>query len=277
MLLQELNSASNAGHLTGQGIDQSVILKRMKSRLFIILLVFAGMICCNETFAQGEQKAIIFRGVVVEGKTSQRLPGTYIFIPKAGRGTLAGQDGTFEISVFPGDSIVYSYLGYSKQYHVIPRKYNSDVYSAIVAMKEDVTLLSEVKIYPWATEEEFKKAFLALQLPDQADRDALAKSTSAEYLTRMAAQAPNNAQTNYRYTMDQQLFGRESAAGKGFATTFPFLNPFAWANFIKGVKKGDLKQKDYRRDLGNTPAETINRQDFLPPTDNEKNVKKGEN
>ncbi|WP_221394208.1 carboxypeptidase-like regulatory domain-containing protein [Dyadobacter sp. NIV53] len=246
----------------------------MKRCFFISILILSGIIGSRDVFAQGEQKAIIFSGIVVAGKTSERLPGAYIFIPKAGTGKLANSDGSFTIPVFPGDSIVYSYVGYKKQHHVIPRNFNSDTYSAIVAMQEDVTLLSEVKIYPYATEEEFKKAFLALQLPDQADRDALARSTSAEYINRMAAQVPNNGQTNYRYTMDQQLFGRESAAGKNFATTFPFLNPFAWAKFVKSVKNGDLKQKDWRKDLGETPRENINKQDFIPPTDDEKDIKK---
>lgn len=245
----------------------------MKRRLFILLVVFAAIFGSSELFAQGERKAIIFHGIVVAGKSSDRLPGAYIFIPRAGAGTLADGRGEFTIPVFPGDSIVYSYVGYKTQYHVIARSYNSETYSAIVAMQENVTMLSEVKIYPYATEEEFKRAFLALKLPDEADRAALAKSTDIDYINRMATLVPNNAQTNYRYSMDQQLFGRESAANKNFATTFPFLNPFAWANFIKSVKNGDLKKKDYRRDIGNTPRENIGRQDFLPPTDDEKQEK----
>lgn len=231
------------------------------SLLFLVFLLIASSFGLDAR-AQGEQKAIIFTGVVVAGKSTERLPGAYIFIPKAGRGTLANNAGYFSIPVFPGDSIVYSYVGYKTQYHVIPRNYNAETYSAIIAMQESVTMLAEVRVYPYATEEEFKKAFLALRLPDQDDRDALARSTDIEYLTRMAAQAPNNAQTNYRYTMDQQLFGRESAANKGFATTFPFLNPFAWSRFIKSVKDGDLKQKEYRKDLNQTPRENMTRQDF---------------
>ena len=231
------------------------------SLLFLVVLLIATSFGLHAR-AQGEQKAIIFTGVVVAGKSTERLPGAYIFIPKAGRGTLANNAGYFSIPVFPGDSIVYSYVGYKTQYHIIPRNYNAETYSAIIAMQESVTMLAEVRVYPYATEEEFKKAFLALRLPDQDDRDALARSTDIEYLTRMAAQAPNNAQTNYRYTMDQQLFGRESAANKGFATTFPFLNPFAWSRFIKSVQDGDLKKKEYRKDLNQTPRENMTRQDF---------------
>lgn len=235
----------------------------MKNFLPIFILFAVVSLGGHTAFAQGEQKAIMFTGVVVAGKNTERLPGAYIFIPRAGRGTLTNNVGYFSIPVFPGDSIVYSYVGYRTQYHVIPREYNDPTYSAIIQMQESVTMLAEVRVYPYATEEEFKKAFLALRLPDQADRDALARSTDMEYITRMAAQMPNNAQTNYRYTMDQQLFGRESAANKGFATTFPFLNPFAWGRFIKSVQDGDLKKKEYRKDLNQTPRESMSRQDFI--------------
>lgn len=235
----------------------------MKNSFLLLLFLLTLSLFSPAAHAQGERKAIIFTGVVVAGKSTERLPGAYIFIPKAGRGTLANNAGYFSIPVFPGDSIVYSYVGYKTQYHVIPRNYNAETYSAIIAMQESVTMLAEVRVYPYATEEEFKKAFLALKLPDQADRDALARSTDIDYINRMAAQMPNNAQTNYRYTMDQQLFGRESAANKGFATTFPFLNPFAWSKFIKSVQDGDLKKKEYRKDLNQTPREEMTRQDFI--------------
>ncbi len=237
-------------------------MKMKNSLSFLVFLLIASSFGLDVR-AQGEQKAIIFTGVVVAGKSTERLPGAYIFIPKAGRGTLANNAGYFSIPVFPGDSVVYSYVGYKTQYHVIPRNYNAETYSAIIAMQESVTMLAEVRVYPYATEEEFKKAFLALKLPDQADRDALARSTDIDYINRMAAQMPNNAQTNYRYTMDQQLFGRESATNKGFATTFPFLNPFAWSRFIKSVQDGDLKKKEYRKDLNQTPREEMTRQDFI--------------
>lgn len=235
----------------------------MRKLLLFIFFVLTVTLFGQRAQAQGEQKAIIFTGVVVAGKSTDRLPGAYIFIPKAGRGTLTNNAGYFSIPVFPGDSIVYSYVGYKTQFHVIPRNYNAETYSAIIAMQESVTMLAEVRVYPYATEEEFKKAFLELKLPDQADRDALARSTDPDYINRLAQQLPNNAQTNYRYTMDQQLFGRESAANKGFATTFPFLNPFAWANFIKSVQNGDLKQKEYRKDLNQTPRENMTRQDYI--------------
>lgn len=236
---------------------------KMKNLLLYIVIFLSVGLYSHSAQAQGERKAIIFTGFVVAGKSTDRLPGAYIFIPKAGRGTLTDNVGYFSIPVFPGDSIVYSYVGFKTQYHIVPRNYNAETYSAIIAMQESITMLAEVRVYPYATEEEFKKAFLEIKLPDQADRDALARSTDIDYINRMAAQLPNNAQTNYRYTMDQQIFGRESAANKGFATTFPFLNPFAWSKFIKSVQDGDLKKKEYRKDLNETPRENMTRKDFI--------------
>src|SRR5690606_38849579 len=101
------------------------------------------------------------------------------------------------------------------------------------------------------------------QLPDQADQEAIAKSMDPDYINRMSAFVGNNAQTNYRHTMNQYMFGRESMANRGFATTMPFLNPFDWASFIKSVKKGDLKQKEeWRKELGATPKENLSRKDL---------------
>ncbi|GAA4434401.1 hypothetical protein GCM10023091_09260 [Ravibacter arvi] len=229
-----------------------------------ILLVFLAALSTIPAFGQGERKAIMFNGIVV-GANQERLPAASIIIPRAGKGTIADRDGYFVVPVFPGDSIVFSYIGYKNQYFNIPKNFNGESFSAIIAMRENVQMLSEVRVWPYRTEDEFKKAFLEMRLPDQADRDALAKSTDPEYINRMAMMVPNNAQTNFRHSIDQQLFGRESYANRSFGTTMPFLNPFAWANFIKGVKKGDLKRKEWHKDLNQAPRENISRQDYINP------------
>jgi hypothetical protein len=212
-----------------------------------------------EVQAQGQVKSIMFTGRVVGGKNAQTLSKTYIFIPRAGRGTLADDGGYFALPVFPGDSIVFSFLGFQKQYHVIPRRHAEESYSAIILMKEDVKTLAEVKVYPYATEEEFKKAFLEMKLPDEMERKNLEKNTRQEYLMAMAAITPSSAATNYRAYMDNQIFGRDNAANRSFTTALPFTNPFAWANFIKSLKNGDLKKKEYREILNQAPRENVSR------------------
>ena len=228
--------------------------------VFILLLTIG---ISGSAWAQGQQKTIMFNGRVVGGKTAQTLSRTYIFIPRAGRGTLADDSGYFTLPVFPGDSITFSYLGYHRQYHVVPRRLEDESYSAIIMMKEDVQTLAEVKVYPYSTEEEFKKAFIAMKLPDELERQSLENSTRQDYLMMMAAAAPMGAMGNYRNFMDQQLYGRESMAGRSFMGAVPIFSPFALLSLYKSIKRGDLKKKEYRQILNATPRENISRQDFL--------------
>jgi len=102
-----------------------------------------------------------------------------------------------------------------------------------------------------------------MRLPDEKERENLARNTSAESMQRLAAITPMSAGANFRYYMNQQLYGRESMASRSQLTTLPFLNPFAWSNFIRSVKNGDLKKKEYRSDMNATPKENLTREDII--------------
>lgn len=233
----------------------------IKGILFGCLFCLTGLF--SAAFAQGQERQITFTGFITGGKTNEPLPGAYIYIPKAGRGVLSATNGYFALPVYPGDSIIFSYVGFKTQYHIIPRRLSDVTYSAVVALQEDVKMLAEVKVYPYATEELFKQAFVNMKLPDEKQREALAKNTDPEYLMRLAAVTPMGAVANHQYFMNQQYFGREAITNRGQATTLPFLNPFAWANFIKSVKNGDLSKKDFRKELNQAPRENITREDIL--------------
>lgn len=240
-------------------------MKTLIIKVITVLAVASGlMVAAPQTArAQGQEKLIMFTGIITAGKTSEPLPEAYISIPRAGRGVLSNTVGYFAIPVLPGDSVVFSYVGYKKQYHIIPRRLAETSYSAVVAMQEDVQMLTEVKVYPYPTEELFKQAFVNLKLPDEKERENMARNLSEESMQRLAAMTPMSAAGNYRYYLNQQWFGRESMTGRTQMTTIPFLNPFAWANFIKSVKNGDLKKKDFRQELNATPPEGLSRQDIL--------------
>lgn len=237
----------------------------MKNLLLTLLLVLtAGL--AGHLRAQGQQKVIIFTGRVLGGKQAEPLPGAYIFIPKAGKGTLSDNSGYFALPIFPGDSILFKYLGYKDQYYIVPRRLMEESYSAIVLLKEDVRTLAEVKVYPYATLEEFKRAVVDLKLPDEEARENLARNTDSEYLARLAAATPMSAGSNYRNFMNQQLFGRESAQNRSSVTMSPFLNPFAFLSLFRDVKSGRFK-KGFNQTY-EAPRENVTRQDLLNQSKN---------
>lgn len=229
--------------------------------LGVSLLLLSGAF--TSLFAQGQDRQITFTGFLTGGKTNEPLPGAYIYIPKAGKGVLSAPNGYFSLPVFPGDSIIFSYVGFRTQYHIIPSRLTDLTYSVVVALQEDVKTLAEVKVYPYATEELFKEAFVSLKLPDEKERENLAKNTDPASIMRMAATMPMGALANHQNFVNQQFFGRESVIGRSQTPTFSFTNPFAWANFIRSVKRGDLKSKEWRSELNKAPRENVSRKDLL--------------
>lgn len=226
---------------------------------FLVLVSLLTLGGGSEARAQGEIKAIMFTGLLTGGKNNEALPGATVYIPRAGRGTITNAYGYFSLPVYPGDSVVFSYVGYEKQYHVIPR-INEQTYSRIIELKEDVTLLREVKVYPYPTEEDFKRAFLATRLPDEKERENLAKNTDPRALRQLAAQMGMGPAANYRYFIEQQnnyTFNRTAM------TTIPFLNPLAWASFIRSVKNGDLKRDDWKAAANAAPNQNLNREQYI--------------
>jgi hypothetical protein len=102
-------------------------------------------------------------------------------------------------------------------------------------MVQDVTYLKEVEILPYPTEEVFKEAVLALNLPpEEIDK----KNLNAELLALMLKTTPMNGPLNQRYSLNQWAASQND---KFMPVTNPFLNPFNWVKFFNGLKKGNKK------------------------------------
>ncbi len=215
----------------------------MRYNIFFVLVLIFLLSLDQNADAQGQNKYVTFSGFVIDSKTDEPLPGAYIINERAGRGTLSNSKGYFIIDVFPGDSLVFSYLGFKKQYHIVPRDVSLN-YSAVVELSEDAKMLKEVKVYPFRNEEEFKLALLEMELPDARERAILEESFSKENLDRAVAMQGMSAGANYRYAMNQQLMQIQS---KGAITTNPLTSPFAWASFIKSLKDGSFSNKAYKK------------------------------
>jgi hypothetical protein len=194
----------------------------------------------NMTFAQGGDYRIIqFSGVIMKPDSSFGLPGVHVYVPKAGRGTTTNQFGYFSMPVLENDSIVISSVGYEKQHYIVPGDQGETI-TVVIAMSEDTTYLPEIEVFPYPTEELLKEAILALQIPNQNDRDAIARNLNEQVMAQMFRSMPMDASMNYRYYMDQQF----RYIHDGYAPRYnPLLNPFAWAELYKSIKRGDLKKK----------------------------------
>ncbi len=233
----------------------------MKTYITRFLGILALSLFSMTAFSQGQDKTVLFQGRVIASSNAEFLPLAYIFNPQAGRGALTDNFGQVDMYVFPGDSLVISYIGYNKKYYIVPRD-TELVHQVIIPMDEMTTMLREVKVFPHSSEEEFKQAFLAMELRDARQRDNARNNLEQSKLNIFALQAGMGASSNFRNFSDMMI---SSQVNKNFFSdpTLALTNPFAWISFIKSIKNGDLKRKDYKKAYELMPKENLNRQMFL--------------
>mgnify|MGYP002780536275 CR=1 FL=1 len=214
--------------------------------LLVLLLASAALLLTpGRALAQGQRRVVQFTGIVATGDSLLGVPGAAVFVPKAGRGTATNAYGYFSLPVLAGDSIVIRSLGYRNQYVIIPPDYPRQSYSVIVQLKEDATVLPEIRIFPYATEKEFKQAFLALKLPKERG-SAAADNLNEQVMRRIFNNAPVTSMGNYRQTLQNQQLDQQRRMGvaPNPYTNNPLLNPFSWLQLIKQVKNGEFKKKE---------------------------------
>lgn len=186
-----------------------------------------------------EKKVIQLSGIILNADSTDAIPGVNIYVPTKGRGTSSNHFGYFSMPVAEGDSVIFSFIGLKRQSFKVPEKVDSDKLSLILTMMEDAFTLGEVEVMPYPTEEEFKNAVLAMNVADEIPLDR--GNLSPQLLLRWAEEMPASGNENFRGFQNQQMMQIQDRYGP---RSFPLLNPFAWANFIKSIKNGDLKSRD---------------------------------
>jgi hypothetical protein len=109
----------------------------------------------------------------------------------------------------------------------------------VQTLQSDTILMREQVIYPWPSKEQFKNAFLALNLPDN-DLDRARENLSPEQMEALEASVRMDPQMSYRNQMRMQTQKNYYA---GQTPPNNLLNPIAWARFIQAARNGQLKRQ----------------------------------
>lgn len=205
----------------------------------IALLII--LISCSFVFVQTQQnkKLIQFSGVVVNGDSLQPIPFVNIMIKNSYHGTVSDYYGYFSFVAQESDVIEFSALGYKKSTFTIPDSLEESRYSLIQMLNGDTILLSTAIIYPWPTKEQFKQAFINLELPND-DMARAQRNLEREAMRQRGESMSMDGAMNQKYYL-QQRNSRLYYAGQ--LPPNNLLNPIAWAKFIQAWKNGDFKRK----------------------------------
>jgi len=190
-----------------------------------------------EETAQNE--LIQFSGLILTTDSLRAIPLAHIIVTNSMRGTVSDFSGYFSFVAKKRDTVEFSAVGYKTGRFIIPDTINNNRYSMIRVMSADTIYLSETVIYPWPTKEQFKEAFLTLDIPDD-DLEIARQNLNPKQLLAKAENLPAEGSVNFKYLMNEQV---DKLYYNGQTQPITVLNPFAWAKFIKAWKEGDFKRK----------------------------------
>ena len=120
-------------------------------------VLFIGLLVCSMVaFAQNDEvqnkRIVQLTGVIFTPDSSSVIPGVHVYVPIGGRGTTTNPYGFFSMPVLEGDSVIFSAVGFKRQYYIVPEHDEDNSLKLIFTMQEDVTFLSEVEVFPYPTE-----------------------------------------------------------------------------------------------------------------------------
>ena len=188
---------------------------------------------------QADEKLIQLSGVV-RNEYLQPMQFVHILILNKAKGTISDTKGMFSFIVQPHDTILFSAIGYKRTGLIIPDTLKSFHYPVDVIMQEDTIEIREVIILPWKTYQEFKQAFISLELPDDDLKRAF-HNLAMIHRQIHNPDAPPDPDINYQYHLREQY---NATYTKGQMPYYSIFDPNRWAQFFQYLQEGKFRNPD---------------------------------
>ena len=211
----------------------------MKYALTILLFLFVAPVFAQQNTT--ERPLIQFTGIITDVDSNTVVPYvTVTNLTNKGQRYAANYKGYFSFIAHPGDTILYTAIGYKDLLLAIPSQISDSKYTAMIKMKAEIVNLPTVRVYPWATVEEFTRDFMSMKIADD-DYIIAARNLSQESLSGLIQTLPRDGgeiqSINNRLNHDRAL-------NKNMVQTNPLLNPFAWGKLMQSIFKGDKARSE---------------------------------
>ena len=147
---------------------------------------------------------------------------------------VANFKGYFSFVAHEQDTIRFTSIGYAPITIVIPANLPNKSYIAQIKIKPQITNLPVVRLFPWATTDEFRKDFVAAKIADD-DLEIARKNISRASIVAMTNILPRDGQEIQ--AANAQSFHTNIV--NSHSITNPLLNPLAWGSLIKSITDGE--------------------------------------
>jgi len=203
-------------------------------RLFFILLTLVSV----SAFAQQktERPLVQFSGVVLNADSSSIVP--YVSITNVSfkkQMNLANYKGYFSFVAHEKDTLIFTSIGYASTTVVIPEHVSDKSYTLQVRLHSQSIHLPVVRVFPWATTDEFHKDFMSMKIADD-DLEIARKNLSGKSIAALERTLPLNGQDHQTLNFQDM---HNNIVNQHSLMPNPLLNPFAWAALIKEISDGN--------------------------------------
>lgn len=205
----------------------------MKRLLFMFYILTAASVFAQQ---KTERPLVQFSGVVINADSNSVVP--YVTITNLSYSkqiNLANYKGYFSFVAHEQDTIKFTSIGYASTTIVIPANLSEKSYTVQVRLSTSITHLPVVRVFPWATTDEFHKDFLSMKIAD--DDLALArKNLSGTSIAALEKTLPLDGLDKQGLNFQDM---HNSILNSHSSQPNPLLNPFAWGALIKEIMAGD--------------------------------------
>ncbi len=206
-------------------------MKKLIGILFLLVSISA--------FSQQKENPLVqFTGVVYNADSTGVVVPYVTVTNKSSHNTVSvtNYKGYFSFVAHEQDSLQFTAIGFAPVTVVIPENIKSKSYTVQVTIRQQMINLPMVRVFPWATTDEFRKDFVNAKIADD-DLEIARKNISRTSIVAMTNTLPRDAQeiqsANAQY-MHQDIVNQHSRVN-------PLLNPLAWGSLIKSITDGDSK------------------------------------
>lgn len=209
----------------------------MRSRILAAVLIIISSCFVKAQVVVKDSTLIQFSGVFLDADSLTPVPWVNIVVVNRKKGTSTDYRGAFSFVAHQGDTVQFTCVGYKPFQCTIPDTLSTKRYTLVQLFSRDTYNLPEAVIFPWPSKEDFREAFLELYIPDDDMERAKNNLELAERKDQMNG-IPNWGSINYKHS-NQMYMERMYYAGQPPPMTI--FNPFAWAEFFRALKNGELK------------------------------------
>ena len=210
-------------------------MKKLIGLLYFLLIAIT-------TFAQKQEKPLVQFSGIVHNADSAKIIVPYVNITNSATGKTinsSNYEGYFSFVAHEQDTLVFTCVGYAPTKVVIPANVANKSFTIPVMIKPTILNLPVVRVFPWATTDEFRKDFLVLKIAD--DDLAIARknvnhATIFALISTLARDGQEIGDGNYQ-GLNSSIMNQHSI------TPNPLLNPLAWGSFINQISQGDKSRQ----------------------------------